>query len=103
MLVFHGSLYIRELWIVWKSLKAPAVLSFRAVLGFLEKNRDTLSLDLIQLVETSTSKLLKQIFKVELTSNSNTVKSINPRMTINTPRNSLRVNTASPAVFGWWT
>uniref|UniRef100_A0A3Q2QHE4 Myosin VIIB n=1 Tax=Fundulus heteroclitus TaxID=8078 RepID=A0A3Q2QHE4_FUNHE len=29
---------------------------------FLEKNRDTLSLDLVQLVETSTNKLLKQAF-----------------------------------------
>ncbi|MEQ2283274.1 hypothetical protein AMECASPLE_009487, partial [Ameca splendens] len=58
--------------------------------GFLEKNRDTLSLDLIQLVETSTNKLLKQTFKTELTSNSNTTKSTNPKMTINTPKSSLR-------------
>uniref|UniRef100_A0A3Q1FDI1 Unconventional myosin-VIIb-like n=1 Tax=Acanthochromis polyacanthus TaxID=80966 RepID=A0A3Q1FDI1_9TELE len=34
--------------------------------GFLEKNRDTLSLDLIQLVETSGNKLLKQAFHNEL-------------------------------------
>uniref|UniRef100_A0A665U2E8 Si:ch73-194h10.2 n=1 Tax=Echeneis naucrates TaxID=173247 RepID=A0A665U2E8_ECHNA len=34
--------------------------------GFLEKNRDTLSSDLIQLVETSTSKLLKEVFHKEL-------------------------------------
>uniref|UniRef100_A0A096LUU3 Si:ch73-194h10.2 n=1 Tax=Poecilia formosa TaxID=48698 RepID=A0A096LUU3_POEFO len=58
--------------------------------GFLEKNRDTLSLDLIQLVETSTNKLLKQAFNAELTSNSNSVKSVNPKLIINTPKNSLR-------------
>uniref|UniRef100_A0A3B3ULE9 Unconventional myosin-VIIa-like n=1 Tax=Poecilia latipinna TaxID=48699 RepID=A0A3B3ULE9_9TELE len=57
---------------------------------FLEKNRDTLSLDLIQLVETSTNKLLKQAFNAELTSNSNSVKSVNPKLIINTPKNSLR-------------
>uniref|UniRef100_A0A3B5L6F9 Myosin VIIBa n=1 Tax=Xiphophorus couchianus TaxID=32473 RepID=A0A3B5L6F9_9TELE len=57
---------------------------------FLEKNRDTLSSDLIQLVDTSTNKLLKQAFKAELTSNSNVVKSVNPKLIINTPRNSLR-------------
>uniref|UniRef100_A0AAR2IPA7 Myosin VIIBa n=1 Tax=Pygocentrus nattereri TaxID=42514 RepID=A0AAR2IPA7_PYGNA len=37
--------------------------------GFLEKNRDALSLDLIQLVETSTNKLLKNIFHNELSVN----------------------------------
>ncbi|XP_032429118.1 unconventional myosin-VIIb [Xiphophorus hellerii] len=58
--------------------------------GFLEKNRDTLSSDLIQLVDTSTNKLLKQAFKAELTSNSNVVKSVNPKLIINTPKNSLR-------------
>ncbi|XP_035997446.1 unconventional myosin-VIIb [Fundulus heteroclitus] len=58
--------------------------------GFLEKNRDTLSLDLVQLVETSTNKLLKQAFHSELTSSSTTVKAVNPRMTINTPKSSLR-------------
>uniref|UniRef100_A0A3P9PR65 Myosin VIIB n=1 Tax=Poecilia reticulata TaxID=8081 RepID=A0A3P9PR65_POERE len=57
---------------------------------FLEKNRDTLSSDLIQLVETSTNKLLKQAFNAELTSNSNVVKSVNPKLIINTPKNSLR-------------
>nr|XP_055069781.1 LOW QUALITY PROTEIN: unconventional myosin-VIIa [Misgurnus anguillicaudatus] len=34
--------------------------------GFLEKNRDALSNDVIQLVRTSTNKLLKQIFRKEL-------------------------------------
>uniref|UniRef100_A0A3B1KCJ7 Si:ch73-194h10.2 n=1 Tax=Astyanax mexicanus TaxID=7994 RepID=A0A3B1KCJ7_ASTMX len=37
--------------------------------GFLEKNRDALSLDLILLVETSTNKLLKKIFHSELSTN----------------------------------
>uniref|UniRef100_A0A3Q1FHC1 Unconventional myosin-VIIb-like n=1 Tax=Acanthochromis polyacanthus TaxID=80966 RepID=A0A3Q1FHC1_9TELE len=44
--------------------------------GFLEKNRDTLSLDLIQLVETSGNKLLKQAFHNELSTGSNTIKSM---------------------------
>uniref|UniRef100_A0A3B5BAA6 Unconventional myosin-VIIa-like n=1 Tax=Stegastes partitus TaxID=144197 RepID=A0A3B5BAA6_9TELE len=59
---------------------------------FLEKNRDTLSLDLIQLVETSTNKLLKQAFQNELSTSSNTIKStVNPKMIITTtPKNSLR-------------
>ncbi|KAF7663122.1 hypothetical protein LDENG_00218190 [Lucifuga dentata] len=57
--------------------------------GFLEKNRDALSTDLIQLVETSTNKLLKQIFHNELSSSA-TKTSVNPKMIINTPKNSLR-------------
>ncbi|XP_071779574.2 unconventional myosin-VIIb isoform X1 [Centroberyx gerrardi] len=57
--------------------------------GFLEKNRDALSSDLIQLVQTSTNKLLKQAFHNELSST--TVKnSANPKMIITTPKNSLR-------------
>ncbi|XP_064186818.1 unconventional myosin-VIIa [Anguilla rostrata] len=56
--------------------------------GFLEKNRDALSSDFIQLVETSSNKLLKQIFQPDF--NSNAVKnSPNPKM-IMTPTNSLR-------------
>ncbi|KAM9761609.1 unconventional myosin-VIIb [Menidia menidia] len=59
--------------------------------GFLEKNRDTLSSDLIQLVETSSNKLLRQVFRNELTPNSSVIKnSANPRMTITTPKSSLR-------------
>uniref|UniRef100_A0A667ZSS2 Si:ch73-194h10.2 n=1 Tax=Myripristis murdjan TaxID=586833 RepID=A0A667ZSS2_9TELE len=59
--------------------------------GFLEKNRDALSPDLIQLVQTSSSSLLKQTFHNELASN--TVKnSANPKMIITTPKNSLRVS-----------
>ncbi|XP_062252279.1 unconventional myosin-VIIa [Platichthys flesus] len=57
--------------------------------GFLEKNRDALSLDLIQLVETSTNKLLKQLFQNELSSSA-TKSSVNPKMIINTPKSSLR-------------
>ncbi|XP_036376709.1 unconventional myosin-VIIa [Megalops cyprinoides] len=56
--------------------------------GFLEKNRDAVSLDIIQLVETSTNKLLKQIFQNDLASNV-TKPSANPKMMI-TPKNSLR-------------
>ncbi|KAM9385653.1 unconventional myosin-VIIb [Pholidichthys leucotaenia] len=42
--------------------------------GFLEKNRDTLSTDLIQLVETSASKLLKQVFMNDLSPSPGSVK-----------------------------
>uniref|UniRef100_A0A7N8Y3F7 Unconventional myosin-VIIa-like n=1 Tax=Mastacembelus armatus TaxID=205130 RepID=A0A7N8Y3F7_9TELE len=62
--------------------------------GFLEKNRDALSPDLIQLVETSTNKLLKQLFQNELSSTM--IKSgTNPRMIITTPKSSKRVPTLS--------
>ncbi|XP_039985647.1 unconventional myosin-VIIa isoform X1 [Xiphias gladius] len=55
--------------------------------GFLEKNRDALSSDLIQLVETSTSKLLRLVFQNELPSSA--IKgSSNPRLTITIPKNS---------------
>ncbi|KAM7012802.1 unconventional myosin-VIIb [Tautogolabrus adspersus] len=57
--------------------------------GFLEKNRDALSTDLIQMVETSANKLLKQVFQKELVSS--TIKSsINPKMVITAASNSLR-------------
>ncbi|KAM7388682.1 hypothetical protein PAMP_024842 [Pampus punctatissimus] len=57
--------------------------------GFLEKNRDALSSDLIQLVETSTNKLLKEVFNKELSTG--TIKSsANPKMIINMSKNSLR-------------
>uniref|UniRef100_A0A671UPN5 Myosin VIIB n=1 Tax=Sparus aurata TaxID=8175 RepID=A0A671UPN5_SPAAU len=39
--------------------------------GFLEKNRDTLSADLIQLVESSSNKLLKLAFQKELSTGTN--------------------------------
>ncbi|XP_068175182.1 unconventional myosin-VIIa [Antennarius striatus] len=57
--------------------------------GFLEKNRDALSSDLIQLVETSTNKLLKQTFHKELSTG--TIKSsVNPRMIITKASSTLR-------------
>ncbi|XP_070765301.1 unconventional myosin-VIIb [Enoplosus armatus] len=57
--------------------------------GFLEKNRDALSSDLIQLVETSTNKLLKQAFHNELSSGK-IKSSTNPRMIITSANSSLR-------------
>lgn len=59
--------------------------------GFLEKNRDALSSDLIQLVETSTNKLLKQAFRNELSS-CTTKSSANPRMVITAANNTVRVS-----------
>lgn len=56
--------------------------------GFLEKNRDALSPDLIQLMETSANKLLKQVFESELVTN--TAKKGHPKMTITAASNSLR-------------
>ncbi|XP_051562758.1 unconventional myosin-VIIb-like [Myxocyprinus asiaticus] len=53
--------------------------------GFLEKNRDALSSDVIQLIETSSNKLLKQIFHNELSTTDGKTSSM-----IITPRNSLR-------------
>uniref|UniRef100_A0A3P9LF06 Si:ch73-194h10.2 n=1 Tax=Oryzias latipes TaxID=8090 RepID=A0A3P9LF06_ORYLA len=48
---------------------------------FLEKNRDAFSSDMIQVVEASTNKLLRQTFQNELSSSSKTIKSSsNPRM-----------------------
>lgn len=47
--------------------------------GFLEKNRDSLSSDLIQLVHKSTSKLLKQAFHDALSSFA-TKTIVNPRI-----------------------
>ncbi|KAK5906578.1 hypothetical protein CesoFtcFv8_004512 [Champsocephalus esox] len=57
--------------------------------GFLEKNRDALSTDLIQLVETSTNKLLKQAFH-DVLSSSTIKSSVNPRMVITSASSSLR-------------
>ncbi|KAF4079290.1 hypothetical protein AMELA_G00191340 [Ameiurus melas] len=55
--------------------------------GFLEKNRDALSSDLIMLVDTSTNKLLKQIFHSDLSTNGK--NSANPKMMM-TSMSSLR-------------
>ncbi|KTG33664.1 hypothetical protein cypCar_00029292 [Cyprinus carpio] len=60
--------------------------------GFLEKNRDTLSNDVIQLIHTSSNKLLKQIFHNEL---STTEAKTSSNHTIVTPKNSLRQTTDS--------
>ncbi|CAM4593667.1 unnamed protein product [Leuciscus chuanchicus] len=57
--------------------------------GFLEKNRDALSMDIMELVRKSSSKLLKQIFEKEM--NTNSVKNANKiNKIIMTPKNSLR-------------
>uniref|UniRef100_A0A672G4R0 Si:ch73-194h10.2 n=1 Tax=Salarias fasciatus TaxID=181472 RepID=A0A672G4R0_SALFA len=59
--------------------------------GFLEKNRDALSTDLIQLVETSANKLLKSAFHNELSGSSSTIKSsANPKMIITPSRQTVR-------------
>ncbi|XP_047442774.1 unconventional myosin-VIIa [Mugil cephalus] len=64
--------------------------------GFLEKNRDTLTSDVIVLVETSKNKLLKQAFHAELSSSSSTVRSsASAKITINTPKNSLQQGSES--------
>ncbi|XP_011472695.1 unconventional myosin-VIIb [Oryzias latipes] len=57
--------------------------------GFLEKNRDAFSSDMIQVVEASTNKLLRQTFQNELSSSSKTIKSSsNPRMVITMSKSS---------------
>ncbi|XP_067331026.1 unconventional myosin-VIIa-like isoform X1 [Channa argus] len=58
--------------------------------GFLEKNRDAVSFDVIKMVETSTNNLLRQIFESELSTN--TAKITNNKKIIMTPRNSLRAH-----------
>lgn len=57
------------------------------LLGFLEKNRDAVSLDLIKMVDVSTNQLLRQMFENQLP---NTEKKMNRRVTM-TPRKSVRV------------
>ncbi|KAK9973280.1 hypothetical protein ABG768_024020 [Culter alburnus] len=58
--------------------------------GFLEKNRDALSSDIIQLMQTSSNKLLKQIFHNEI---STTEGKTSTNHTIITPKSSLRQTT----------
>uniref|UniRef100_A0A8C5BBM4 Myosin VIIBa n=1 Tax=Gadus morhua TaxID=8049 RepID=A0A8C5BBM4_GADMO len=65
--------------------------------GFLEKNRDALSADVIELVETSTNQLLKQAFKTDLAPGTARGGG-NSRMTMTTPKNSLRKR--SPTLIG---
>ncbi|XP_030290252.1 unconventional myosin-VIIa [Sparus aurata] len=57
--------------------------------GFLEKNRDTLSADLIQLVESSSNKLLKLAFQKELSTGTNK-DSVKSRVVITAATSSLR-------------
>uniref|UniRef100_A0A3B4TMB3 Unconventional myosin-VIIa-like n=1 Tax=Seriola dumerili TaxID=41447 RepID=A0A3B4TMB3_SERDU len=56
--------------------------------GFLEKNRDAVSFDMIKTVELSTNKLLHQIFESELSTNG--TKITNNKRVIMTPKSSLR-------------
>uniref|UniRef100_A0A6Q2XMF1 Myosin VIIBb n=1 Tax=Esox lucius TaxID=8010 RepID=A0A6Q2XMF1_ESOLU len=62
--------------------------------GFLEKNRDALSSDIIKLINTSTNKLLQQIFEKELTNNVAKNPASNGRIVM-TPVSSLRISTLS--------
>ncbi|KAJ8356987.1 hypothetical protein SKAU_G00197810, partial [Synaphobranchus kaupii] len=57
--------------------------------GFLEKNRDSMSSDVMKLVETSSSKLLKQIFRSDITSNAVKNSPRNSRIMM-TPKSTLR-------------
>ncbi|XP_073347990.1 unconventional myosin-VIIa-like [Pagrus major] len=56
--------------------------------GFLEKNRDGISSDIIKMVEMSKNKLLHQIFENELSTNG--LKISNNKKVIMTPKSSLR-------------
>ncbi|CAB1325889.1 unnamed protein product [Coregonus sp. 'balchen'] len=57
--------------------------------GFLEKNRDALSSDILKLIDTSTNKLLRQIFEKELSANVVKNPASNNRIVM-TPKSSLR-------------
>ncbi|KAM3866070.1 unconventional myosin-VIIb-like [Diretmus argenteus] len=59
--------------------------------GFLEKNRDTVSFDIIKMTETSANKLLQQIFESELSASA--VKRPCNKKIIMTPRSSVRAQT----------
>ncbi|XP_038575317.1 unconventional myosin-VIIa-like [Micropterus salmoides] len=59
--------------------------------GFLEKNRDAVSFDVIKMIDTSTNKLLRQIFESELSTNG--VKIGNNKKVIMTPKSSVRAQT----------
>ncbi|XP_044074657.1 unconventional myosin-VIIb-like [Siniperca chuatsi] len=61
--------------------------------GFLEKNRDAVSFDIMKMVEMSTNKLLRQIFETELSTNG--VKISKNKKVIMTPKSSLRAQTDS--------
>ncbi|XP_035276926.1 unconventional myosin-VIIb-like [Anguilla anguilla] len=57
--------------------------------GFLEKNKDSVSTDIMKLVENSSSKLLKQIFRSDITSNAVMSSARNGRVIL-TPKSTLR-------------
>ncbi|KAM8850065.1 unconventional myosin-VIIa-like [Spinachia spinachia] len=57
--------------------------------GFLEKNRDAVSFDIIKMVDLTTNKLLHQIFETELSTNVGKIS--NNKKVIMTPKSSLRV------------
>ncbi|XP_072219091.1 unconventional myosin-VIIb-like [Leuresthes tenuis] len=59
--------------------------------GFLEKNRDAVSYDVLKMIDTSTNKLLHQIFESNLSTNGLNVPK-NTRIVM-TPRSSLRAKT----------
>ncbi|CAJ1071655.1 unconventional myosin-VIIa-like [Xyrichtys novacula] len=59
--------------------------------GFLEKNRDAVSSDIIKMIDVSTNKVLRQIFESELSTNG--VKISNNKKIIMTPKSSLRAQT----------
>ncbi|XP_051274407.1 unconventional myosin-VIIa-like isoform X3 [Dicentrarchus labrax] len=59
--------------------------------GFLEKNRDAVSSDIIKMVDVSTNKLLRGIFETELSTNG--VKISNNKKVVITPKSSLRAQT----------
>lgn len=75
-----------------KTLKSKLLLVWKMFIlsGFLEKNRDTLSIDIMELVRKSSNKFLKLIFEKE--TNINSVKNSNKaNKIIITPKSSLRV------------
>ncbi|KAK1879385.1 Unconventional myosin-VIIb [Dissostichus eleginoides] len=61
--------------------------------GFLEKNRDAVSSDMINMVKKTKNMLLQQIFEEELSTNN--VKISNNKKIVMTPNNSLRAQTDS--------
>lgn len=89
---FPSSYFKSKLFLVWNI----CILS-----GFLEKNRDALSTDIMELVRKSSNKLLKQIFEKEM--NTNSVKNSNRiNKIIMTPKNSLRVWDSYTADWQCW-
>ena len=70
------------------------VLFFFPPEGFLEKNRDAVSSDMINMVKKTKNMLLQQIFEEELSTNN--VKISNNKKIVMTPNNSLRVWKCTP-------